>query len=447
MLTEKIMRILLDKGYEVYYVGGCVRDSLLNIESLDEDLVTNASVEEMIDIFRPHFSFVDEVGKTFGVLIVDGIEIAQYRSEVYNKVSKPDIKLVNSLEEDSERRDFTINAIYKGIDSVLIDPQNGVIDIEKRIIKAVGNPDDRFKEDPSRILRGIYLGSKLNFSIENNTKESMIRNKELLELVPLELKGKIIKKSLDSGNFHSFVSNLMDFGLMNFVFPELSHLEGLEQNEKYHYTDAWNHTLDVLKYTEINFKGNHTMLLTALFHDVDKGTDGIRGLNKEGKPNDLGHELKGSETVKVILLRLGFGKKLSDNVSFLIKNHGVRIEANAKNKVVFKWIKKLSKEFKNKEELTISIFNLLNFVECDANGFNSNLRDEVLASMRHVRSISDIILSENIFYVSELSVNGKDALEAGLEGKKIGESLNKLLEMRIHDRDRSLDLLNRWAKA
>jgi tRNA nucleotidyltransferase/poly(A) polymerase len=446
MSYKKIMNLLLEKGYEVYFVGGYVRDKLLNIKSFDIDLVTNASVDEMSKLFKNEFNNVDEVGKTFGVLIVEGIEIAQYRSEVYNKLSKPDIQLVKSLIKDSERRDFTVNAIYMDTEGNLKDPQMGEADIEKKLIRAVGNPNDRFKEDPSRILRGLYLSSKLGFTIEENTLLSMQNNKDLLNLVPIELKGKIFKKSIESGTFTEFIRKVMDAGLMGNVISELSHLKDLVQNEKYHYTDAWNHTLDVMKYSETKYKGDTVMVLSSLFHDMCKGTEGIRGLNKEGKPNDIGHELKGSESVQSVLLSFGFGKQVTNEVVFLVKHHGVRIDKSAKTKVIVKWIKKLSKEFKNKEELKLGVEKLLSFVDCDARGFNKELRDTVIETNNKLKVTVEKVLEETLLYVNELSVTGNDALEAGIKGKAIGESLTKLIDMGIVERERSLELLGRWGK-
>lgn len=445
IVAKRIMNILKNNGFEVYFVGGYVRDFLLNKESLDVDLVTNASTDDMMNLFKEKFGQVDEVGKRFGVLIVGGIEVAQYRSETYEVISKPEIILEGTLEKDSERRDFTINSIYMDDKGNISDPQLGMRDIKDKVIRAVGKAEDRFKEDPSRIMRGIYLSAKLNFEIDKTTLVAMEESSYLLKEVPDELKGKIIAKAMSTGNFNKFLSILMDTGIISEVFPELMHLKNVDQNEKYHYTNAWDHTLDVVIAAENRFPGDYVMVLAATYHDMAKGLDGIRGFNREGKPNDLGHEELGSELVIDILLKFGFGKSVAERVSFLIKNHGVRIDSDCKDRVIVRWLKKISKELKNKSTLINYVNDIWNFVEFDAQGFNVEFKEHILSNVNILRLRADDMLDNNIFYVSELSVNGKDLLEVGIEGKELGNTLLKLVDMNITDRERSLNLISKWS--
>jgi tRNA nucleotidyltransferase (CCA-adding enzyme) len=152
----------------------------------DYDIATNATPSDVAYIFRTWS--VDEVGKNFGV------EVATFRTETYEVVGKPNVSLVRTFYEDASRRDFTINSMAKRIDGSIIDYHGGMDDLRNKLIRAVGNPIDRFKEDPSRILRGLYLASRLGFQVEENTLRYMKEQVDLLNQVPQELVGKIQRR-------------------------------------------------------------------------------------------------------------------------------------------------------------------------------------------------------------------------------------------------------------
>lgn len=449
-LEEKIIETLIQNGYEAYYVGGYVRDKLLGIESYDKDITTNASYEQAKACLS-HLGNVEEVGKNFGVIMVSNVEVAQFRGETYSKTSKPDVKLVSTAKEDSDRRDFTINALYMTLDGKIIDYHNGQEDMKNKIIRCVGNPDERFKDDPSRIVRGFYLASKLGFDIEQKTKESMQRNSHLLKLhVPEELKGKLIMKAIKGGNFAQFINMIMEVGLMDSFIPELSHLWNLTQNPKYHqyHENAWYHVVDVVKEAEKMHPKDAEFILSALFHDVAKGLPNVRGINKHGMPNDIGHEEAGVPIAREVITRLGLGKGLAKKVEFYVEFHGLPIIINNNGKIqdksISKIVKKTKNYFTNKNQILFYLNRLCEFRLCDSHSMTNELRTKSLETNNIFPKLLEDYLSKYLIYVSELPINGKDILNNNekITGKYIKICLDYLIMRNIQDREKAIQIIS-----
>lgn len=440
-MHQKIVQMLVDRGYEAYYVGGCVRDELLGLPVNDYDVTTNATPDEIAEIFKGHT--VDAVGKNFGVMIVDGVEVATFRTETYQIPGKPDVSLARTFYEDASRRDFTINAMAKDIQGNIIDYFGGQEDIRNQLIRAVGNPTERFHEDPSRILRGLYLASRLNFQIEQHTFQCIQKEIDLLKSVPEELVGKILMKVLKHNCLHRFMELLRESGALKYVFPELCHTIGMPQNPKYHDSNVYDHILRVIKSAELNHPGDVVMLLSAVFHDVAKGLEGIRGINKEGQPNDIGHEEAGVPIAEQALIRLQFGKDIAKRVSFIVRFHGIRLEENPKSSTLKRVIGRIAPYFKNKEELTEGLTKLFQFMDCDADGFTPSFGAEMKRINRSVWEKMKEVLENNIFYRNELPINGNDLMEWGFQGKQIGEMLDYLVRENLRDIEQIKQRLNK----
>lgn len=432
----EIINELEEANFDCYFVGGCVRDQLLGIDVNDFDLVTNASTEEVLEVYKGTKTYIDEVGKNFGVLIVNGIELAQYRTEFYEKVSKPTIKLSNNMEEDSKRRDFTINSMYMDKSGKVIDFNKGKEDLNNKVINCVGDVNERFKEDPSRILRAIYLKSKLNFSLTENLKQGIVKNAKLLNEVPKELVGKIVLKVIKSGKLSEFMEDAMELGLMNYIFTELNHLKDLPQNPLYHCYDAWNHTLAVVRSAENKKPGNVGFILGALYHDCAKGLSGVRGENSLGQPNDIGHEIHGGKIAYDKIIHYGFGKEIAFEVRFYVAEHGVRLGNNLRMRSYVKWLKKVSVYFRNKDDLRKGVSKLFDFVDCDADGFGDNLKEEIKNGIPEIKENLDKALNEFMYYYKELPVNGEDVIrETGVKGVEVGKMLDILLQNNVQDKE------------
>ncbi|MBP1309159.1 tRNA nucleotidyltransferase/poly(A) polymerase [Paenibacillus sp. 1182] len=262
-----IIEKLMEKGFEAVYVGGCVRDKLRGATPDDYDIATNATPKQIGEIFDP--SLIDEVGKNFGVMLVDGIEVATYRSDTYHKSGKPEVTLVGTFFQDSTRRDFTINAMAEKIDGTIIDHHKGQQDLNKKLIRAVWNPLHRFIEDPSRILRGMYLAAKLSFTIEKRTLQAMKDSVRLLETIPNERIAKILRKVMKNNCLHRFMELLMDTGALQYVFPELIHTVGMSQCTKY-ISKGYDHILRRVKAVEDQYSGDILeLLVTGNIQDID----------------------------------------------------------------------------------------------------------------------------------------------------------------------------------
>lgn len=449
-LESKIMQALAENGYEAYYVGGYVRDKLLGIESYDKDITTNASHEEMERILG-HLGEINNVGKQFGVCLVADVEVAQYRSEEYlDENNKPVVKGTLSLEEDSLRRDFTINSMYMSEDGKIIDLHGGQQDIKNKVIRAVGNPDDRFKEDSSRILRGFYLASKLGFTIEQKTLESMQRNGEKLKTtVPVELKGKLLLKAIKGGNFAQFINQIMEAKLMDSFIPELTHLWELPQNPKYHleHENAWYHVVDVVKQAEKMKPKDISFILGALLHDVAKGLEGVRGVNKEGMPNDLEHEEIGKPIAKKIVIRLGLGKEIAEKVGFIVQYHGIKTVSSEgvpfKDKSIRKIVNKLKKHFKTREEIYYGLEIITDFRLCDTNSMTDLLKTKTKGENVLFLQTSKNYLERYVVYPKDLPINGKDITEQNesIQFKYVKATLDYLISRNIQDREKALDVI------
>lgn len=441
MMPLEILQRLEEHGYEANFVGGCVRDEDLGEPVNDYDIVTNATPEEIEKIFADQS--LNFVGKTFGVMRVNDIEVATYRTEVYNVAGKPDVNMAGTFYEDASRRDFTINAMAKSLRGEVIDYFNGKDDLQNKLIRAVGSPVDRFKEDPSRIIRGMYLAARLGFSIEEQTFEAMRNLGGLLKTVPAELVGKYIEKVIHNNVLSCFIRHLKETNTLQYVFPEIAHTIGIPQNPKYHHLDVFDHIIAVLEAVEKRFPKDLVMALAAVYHDCMKGTEGIRGENTSGQPNDLGHEEAGAPVAEEAVIRYNFGKETASKVAFLVRFHGLRLEENPKHSTTKRLIRKLVSTFSDKESLRNGFDQLIAFMECDSEGFSPDFRDESIRATHSVKEVSHIVLNDTIFYRSELPINGKDLIALGIEGKRIGEVLDALVLDNFQSRKAIMKTLKR----
>lgn len=218
MLTSKeIIQLLLNAGFEAYYIGGCVRDRILNIECNDEDIVTNAKDFEIINTLKLHATVIKRIGQLFGVILVDSFEIATYRSDQYIN-GKLSTTQINSLELDCARRDYTINAIAMDINGNIYDWVGGIEDIKNKVLKTNGDPLIRFQEDPSRILRGIYFEVKLNFTFESHTLEILLSNVTLINKIEPNVISRIFSKVFKNKLFHLFIDKLIQYQIFQLIF-------------------------------------------------------------------------------------------------------------------------------------------------------------------------------------------------------------------------------------
>lgn len=424
-----LLTALEEAGYEAYIVGGYVRDELLNKIPNDVDIATNATPNEIETVFEGQT--IDFVGKQFGVMMVNGVEIATFRSETYQTPSKPDVVMVTSFKEDASRRDFTINAMGKKLNGEIVDYYGGREDLASKLVRAVENPKERFTEDPSRILRAIYLASSLNFTIEEQTKVVIMEKRHLLTSVPKELVGKIIQKAIAHGSLAKFLVLTKELELLDYVFPYLSHTVGMEQNPMYHDADVFTHIVRVIASAESRYPGNVVLALSALLHDVAKGLPEIRGVNDKGMPNDLNHEEAGVPIAKKALNDLQIDKHTKQRVLFVVEHHGLRLPGKPKKRSVMKALRKMAPSWKNKTELHQALEDLIRFMYVDADGFEPAFGSDMKKLTKTVKPFFFEQLDEMVLFREDLPVNGGLLAKRGLVGKEIGNTLDEMIRLNI----------------
>lgn len=315
---------------QLYMVGGTVRDVLLHRgQSNDADLATDAHPEEIKRLVAPtRPSAVVLVGERFGTVRLhysnDIIEITTFRDEKYNSESrKPEVCFGTVLEEDLRRRDFTINAMARDpLNGHIIDPFNGRQDLESHILRAVGNePDKRFDEDPLRLMRAVRFAAQLNFSIETETRRSIVRQAAKLQKISRERIRDEMNKLLLSPYPAKGLDLLVELGLMTWIVPEILELRGVSQQPQHKVSskDVYAHVLRVVERSS-------PRLVTrwgALLHDIAKPR--TRGV-EDGKIHFFGHEELGAQMTRDILKHLHFDRDFIESVSKVVRLH---MRANA----------------------------------------------------------------------------------------------------------------------
>ena len=312
------------KPYPVYAVGGCVRDYLLNIIPKDYDFCTNASPEIIEKKIKESGKRAYLTGKRFGTIgcKINGeiIEITSFRSEEYTKGSrKPKVKYVKSISEDLYRRDFTINAMAlrltkKGLK--LIDNHKGKEDLKNGIIKCVGTPRQRFKEDSLRMLRAVRFACRFNFKIEANTFKKMQERALTILDISKERWVMELDKILSCDNVELGLNLLWDSNLFRFMIPEMQSQRGFEQNSKYHNYTLDEHTIIVVKNIP---KEDLNLRWAGLLHDIAKPF--VQTHHPKGHCNYIGHGKLGADIVKRLARHLKFSNDRTDTIIELVENH------------------------------------------------------------------------------------------------------------------------------
>lgn len=332
------MREITASGYEVFVVGGAVRDLLLGREPKDYDLTTDARPDELVALAeKAGWKAVDQLGRNFGVVavVVEGepVEIATYRGECYGVDShRPEqVWRAESLEEDLSRRDFTFNAMALDLSGKLYDPFDGKWDLDSGVIRTVGSPKNRFQEDALRMFRACRFASELGFAIDPALLEAIPGQLGRVAGLSLERVREEIRRILLSKWPSRGLDALVSSGLAGAecsarspagvrytpILPELLHLVNMPQNPLFHAYDVWRHTLKTVE----GVPGDPTLRWAALLHDVAKGMPGIRGVGEDGRLTDYGHDKAGAEIAEKILQRFDLGKALRKRVVWLISRH------------------------------------------------------------------------------------------------------------------------------
>ena len=314
----EIIRRLRDKGHQAYLVGGCVRDLVMGREPKDYDVSTDATPEQVVELFPNGLT----VGAQFGVVIVPrepgNVEVATFRSDgLYSDGRHPnEVRYSKTAKEDVERRDFTINGL-------LMDPETGEVldyvggraDLERRVVRAIGDPDLRFREDHLRLLRAVRFAARLGFTIEPATLSAIGSNHALIRTVAAERVRDELVRILTEGGARRGFELLEESGMLADILPEVAAMKGVAQPPEYHPEgDVWTHTLLLLEKME---KPTVTLALGALLHDVGKPPT----FRVAERIRFDGHVEEGVRLAHGILTRLRFSRDEIDRVEALVANH------------------------------------------------------------------------------------------------------------------------------
>jgi len=414
--------IVFRAGYEIYLVGGAVRNLKRGLPPDDYDFTTNATPEQITALFHRVIPTGIEHGTVTVLFKGNSFEVTTYRMDgKYTNFRHPDsITYCKDIYEDLKRRDFTINAMAIDVrDGRLIDVHGGMEDLKKGIIRAIGNPDERFAEDGLRILRACRFAAQLEFQIEPVTLQGMIHNRDHLKNISKERIRDELLKTMTAEHPSIAFLYMQETQILEYVLPELLEGVGVEQRDR-HKFDVFHHALYSCDFME----KDPILRMAALLHDIGKP----RCFKvRDGVNTFYGHDNVGAEMAHDILRRLKFSKADENRICHLIKNHMFHYTEDWSDGAVRRFIARVGLE--NLSDL----FKLRFADRAGAMGdktFACTPEDIALS-----RRVDAIVKETPALKLGDLAVDGQMLLkEAGIpKGPKMGQVLNYLLEAVMDD--------------
>lgn len=412
--AEKILRVLEENGHEAYVVGGCVRDSILGRSPDDWDITTSASPEQVKELFRKTVDTGLQHGTITVLIDKEGFEVTTYRVDGdYEDGRHPrEVMFTSSLEEDLKRRDFTINAMAYHPDRGLVDLFHGMEDMEQKVIRCVGNPMERFREDALRILRAVRFSAQLGFQIEENTQAGIRSLAPNLKNVSAERIQVELVKLLVSPH-PDYLRTAYETGITGEFLPEFDACMKTEQNTPHHCYTVGEHTLQSL----LNVRADKVLRLTMLLHDMGKPV--VKKTDENGRDHFKLHGLQSEQMAKSILRRLKFDNDTLYKVCRLVKWHDARPLPEMVS--VRRAVNRIGED----------IFPLyLEVQEADMLAQSTYRREEKKARLQGVRKCYEEILErKQCISLKSLAVTGRDLIAAGCKpGPGLGDILDEMLE-------------------
>jgi len=400
---KALIKLFKDNGFQLYLVGGCVRDILMNIEPNDYDFTTNARPDQMKKL-ESSFKIIP-TGEKYGTITFlinkEAFEVTTFRNDFdYDDSRRPTIvKFSNNLNDDLKRRDFTINSIaYDTEKDIYIDPFNGANDIKSKIIRTVGDPKERFNEDYLRIIRGYRFSYVYNFKIEENTRIVMRDMIENINQISNERIQSELTRIFSCDNY----DNLESISILLFeLFPILKECNICEQNNPFHYTDVYHHSLDAIKHLkkfDLDKDGLLVCSLALLLHDVGK----VKTKSTNGRIDHFyNHSNASAEYAENWLSMYCFKNTIKNQIVFLVRYHDLHLD-ESKDSSLYKYL--------NKGGLDLMML-LVIVQKCDrmAQNLDSNISVEVIDNQ-----IGRIISIHDKYMINErIELNGKLLKEWG----------------------------------
>ncbi len=417
--VEFIIKTLEEAGYEAYAVGGCVRDSLLNRIPNDWDITTSAKPLETKALFKRTFDTGIKHGTISVLLNKEVYEVTTYRIDgEYEDARHPkEVTFTAELKEDLLRRDFTINAMAYNQKRGLVDLYGGVKDLENKVIRCVGNPYDRFKEDALRIMRAVRFASQLNYDIDKETEAAIRELAPSLKKISAErIQAELVK--MMTSDHPEYIKRAYELGITKIILPEFDKAMDCSQNNPNHAYTVGEHTLKVLE----NMPNEKVLRLAALFHDLGKAD--TKETDKEGVDHFKGHPKVSAKIARDVLRRLKFDNDTCDKVVRLVETHDWTI--GAEPKYMRRYMNRIGEEY---------FPMIFDFNRADLLGQSEYRRKEKFELLEQLMaSYKEIIEKEQCVSLKTLAVKGQDVIKEGIKpGPEVGKILNKMLEEVLDD--------------
>lgn len=421
-----LFKILKQNNVEAYLVGGCVRDLYLGVKPNDFDICSSATPDELISLLKKLNMNYFESGIQYGTITViidnEQYEITTFRKETgYSDKRHPDkIEYTKDIHEDLCRRDFTINAMaYNPLDETLIDDFGGLTDIKNKLIRCVGNAEDRLKEDSLRILRAMRFSLKYQFNIDENTSKAIHTNvKGLNDISKERITSELEKMLTIDKNIRDIFIEFSD--VISEIIPEIGKCVNFNQNNKYHKHDVYEHSLAVVDGCKTN---DFIIKLAGLLHDIGKPDS--YSVDEDGHGHFYGHpEISYKITQDVVKNDLKLTREQSDRLLWLVKYHDMNTVTNVKS--IRRLLNKHGVAYIN-DWFILKESDLLDHI---------NMKDIFIDSFYKMKERTyEQINNKACFDVKDLNINGKILMdELNLKtGKTIGEILKALLEEVINE--------------
>ena len=417
--VKQIIAVLKGAGFEAYAVGGCVRDSILGRHPEDWDITTSATPMQTKELFERTFDTGIEHGTVTVLLGGEGFEVTTYRIDgKYEDSRHPkEVTFTRNLREDLLRRDFTINAMAYNDEEGLVDIFGGLEDLQSRVIRCVGNAEERFSEDALRILRGVRFAAQLGFDLEENTRDGMRALAYTLQKISSERIQTELVKILVSDR-PDMLRTAYKLGITAWFLPEFDRIMETTQETPHHMYTVGEHTLHAL----LNVRPDKVLRLTMLFHDM--GKPDLKTMDETGTAHFKRHAVRSEQITREIMHRLKFDNDTLKKVSELVYYHDCRMPVRPEN------VRRAM------NRIGLELFPMyLEVRRADVLAQSMYMREEKLADIDGVEKLyREALEHRDCVTLKDLAVNGKDLIEAGFTpGKEIGETLDFLLDAVIRD--------------
>ena len=426
-VNELLLR-LEDAGFAAFLVGGCVRDLLMGRQPVDWDVATAARPEQVLDLFAPDAL---PTGLQHGTVTVRlggrSFEVTTFRRDgIYRDSRHPDhVEFTASLEEDLSRRDFTINAMAMDRRGELIDPFGGQEDIRYELLRCVGEPERRLREDALRLMRGLRFAATLGLAIDGPTADAIHRHRELLREIAVERIAVELRKLL-CGAFAADIL-LAYSDVLAVVIPEIAPAIGFLQHNPHHCYDVWEHSVRAMAAVP----PDPVVRFVLLLHDLGKPE--TFSMDEAGVGHFYNHGRASAGIAREVCQRLRLDRHTSETVERLVRCHDVEIPLTEKG--IRRQLRRLGEE---------DLRRLLQIKRGD----NLAQHPAYLGRQEHIRQLEqllDVVLQEDqCFSLKQMAVKGNDLLALGMSGRAVGEALDALLDLVVEGKlpnDREMLLL------